>query len=134
MNKSLKGRTFMCKFGPDKGEEFEIIQEYVGRADHDTPQVKMQHIGSTRTEYEAIADITNPFYYTETTPQPAEEEDSNTSYEIEVKWTNEGFATTFTDGVEMEYQDKAILIYDENEVLIHVINIDKVRYVTLKKR
>ena len=123
----------MCQFGPDTGEEFEVIQEFIG-IDNGTAQVKMQHIGSTRTKYEIITDLMNPVYYTETTPQYAEDENLTPNYEIEVKWVNDGFATTFTGGVEMEYQDKAILIYDENEVLIHVISIDKVRYATLKRR
>ena len=133
MNKLLKGRTFMCQFGPDTGEEFEVIQEFIG-IDNGTAQVKMQHIGSTRTKYEIITDLMNPVYYTETTPQYAEDEDSTPNYEIEVKWANEGLSMTITRGVEIEYQDKAILIYDENEVLTYVINIDKVRYVTLRKR
>ena len=133
MSNVLKGRTFMCQFGPDTGEEFEIIQEFIG-VDNGTAQVKMQHIGSTGTKYETLTDLMNPVYYTETTPQFAEDRNSNAFCEIEVKWANEGISTTFKGGVEMEYQDKAILIYDENEVLIHVISIDKVRYVTLKKR
>ena len=130
MDKSLKGRTFKYL---NTGEEFEVIQCFIG-PDAYTHQVKLQHIGSTRITHETIANLMNPLYYVETSPQSAEDEDSNTSYEIEVKWANDGFATTFTGGVEMDYQYNAILIYDENKVLIHVINIDKVRYVTLKKK
>lgn len=133
MDKSLKGRTFTCQFGPDMGKEFKVTQEFIG-LDSVTTQVKMQHIDSTKIKYENITDLMNPVYYTETTVQPAEDEDLNTSYKIRVKWADEEFATTFTNGVKMEYQDKAILIYDENEVLIYVINIDKVRYVSLRKR
>lgn len=133
MDKSLKGRTFTCQFGPDMGKEFEVIQEFIG-LDNVTTQVKMQHIDSTRIKYEVIADLTNPVYYTETTMQPVEDEDLNTSYEIRVKWADEEFATTFKRGVEIDYQDRAIVVYDENGVLINIINIDKVRYVTLRKK
>lgn len=133
MDKSLKGRTFMCQFGPDTGEEFEIIQEFI-EVNNSIAQIKMQHIGSTRTKYESIVDLMNPVYYIETTPQPVEDEDSNIFCEIEVKWVDEGFATTFKRGFKMDYQDNAILIYDKNGMLIHVINIDKVRYVTLKRK
>ena len=129
MSNILKGRTFACQFGPDTGEEFEVIEEFIGGV-----KVKMQHIGSTRAKYEIITDLMNPVYYTETTPEFAENENSNPFCEIEVKWADQGFATTFKGGVEMDYQDRAIVIYDENGVLIDVINIDKVRYVTLRTR
>ena len=129
MDKSLKGRTFMCQFGPDTGEEFEVIEEFIGGV-----KVKIQHIGSTRAKYEIITDLMNPVYYTETTPQPAENKKSTSNYEIEVKWADEGLSMVITRGVEIDYQDNAILIYDENGVLLYVINIDKVRYVSLRKR
>lgn len=133
MSNVLKGRTFMCQFGPDTGEEFEVIQEFIG-IDNDTAQVKLQHIGSTRTKYEVISDLMNPVYYTETTPQSAEDKKSTSNYEIEVKWADEGLSMVITRGVEIDYQDNAILIYDENGVLLYVINVNKVRYVTLRKR
>lgn len=129
MDKSLKGRTFACQFGPDTGEEFEVIEEFIGGV-----KVKMQHIGSTRAKYEIITDLMNPVYYTETTPQPAENGKSTPNYEIEVKWADEGLSMVITRGVEIDYQDNAILIYDENGVLLYVINIDKVRYVSLRRR
>lgn len=133
MDKSLKGRTFMCQFGPDTGEEFEIIQEFIG-VDNGTAQVKMQHIGSTRTKYETLTDLMNPVYYTETTPEPAEDEDSNPFCEIEVKWADQGFTTTFRRGVRMDYQDRAILIFDKHDALIDIININKIRNATVRRR